>query len=172
MKEGTALETIQTIYNLYKKENIDRHLEKLINLKLLTTKGNLIPASQCYFSNVYQPILEIENMLDDDIFLSQDYLILDNDIDEIKRFFKKIGAQEQIEPLKLNDKINTSILSSSFELKNNYFIEADKKFKPFQSTFTANEYKNIIYIKFLEITNDISFSKLFWDSLISNNHIL
>jgi len=171
VKEGTALETIQTIYYLYKKENIDRHLEKLINLKLLTTKGNLIPASQCYFSNVYQPILEIENMLDDDIFLSQDYLILDNDIDEIKRFFKKIGAQEQIEPLKLNDKINTSILSSSFELKNNYFIEADKKFKPFQSTFTANEYKNIIYIKFLEITNDISFSKLFWDNLISNNHI-
>jgi len=169
--EDNALEAIQTIYNLYKKENIDSYLEQLSNLKLLTTEGSLIPASQCYFSNKYKPTLELGDILDDDIFLSKDYSMLDNDIDEIKRFFKKFGVQERIKPLKLNDKVNKVILSSSFGFKNDYFIEEDKKFKPFQSTFTADEYRNLIFIRFFTETINYKFSKLFWEDLISNSSV-
>lgn len=82
-----ALETIQVIYNLYKKEKIEEMLIQLSELKLLTTNKNLISASQCYFSDTYNPKLKIEEYIKDDIFLSEKYLLLDDDKDRLRIFF-------------------------------------------------------------------------------------
>lgn len=168
VRDDNAFEVIQTIYNLYKKENIDRHLEELLNLKLLTTKGNLIPAVECYFSDTYNPQLKIETNIEDDIFISEDYLSLDSSINEVRRFFKFMGVSEEIKPLKIQDKNLNSILINTYGIQNGYFDEDDKTFKPFQSTFRAKSYKNIITLPFISKINNFSFSKYFWNYIIEN----
>ncbi len=164
--------TIKYIYDLYSNEDIQSDtLNQLTNLNLLTTKGTLIPASRCYFSSNYNPKLQIENILDDDIFLSEDYLSLDADRDEIKRFFKLLGVEENIIPIVITTKESKTNLTSNLGFKNNYFLEPDKKFQPFSSIFTANEYRNVVYFRFMKKTKIYDFSKIFWKDLITNSDI-
>jgi hypothetical protein len=164
--------TIKYIYDLYHNEDIKSDtLNQLTDLNLLTTKGTLIPVSRCYFSDNYNPKLQIENILEDDVFLSEDYLFLDTDKDEIKRFFKLLGVDENITPIIITTKESKTNLTSNFKFKNNYFLESDKKFQPWSSIFTADEYKNIVYIRFMEKTKIYNFSKIFWEDLITNSDI-
>jgi hypothetical protein len=164
--------TIKYIYDLYHNEDIKSDtLKQLTNLNLSTTKGTLLPASRCYFSGNYNPKLQIENILDDDIFLSEDYLSLDADRDEIKRFFKLLGVEENIIPIVITTKECKTNLTSNLGFKNNYFLEPDKKFQPLSSIFTADEYRNIVYLRFMKKTKIYDFSKIFWKDLITNSDI-
>jgi hypothetical protein len=168
ISSDNTIKTIQTIYNLYKKENINCYLEQLSRLLVLTTNDNLCAASEIYFSDNYNPRLKLETILSDCNFLSEKYLLLDDNKDELRLFFKKIGVQECIEPIVVGEKKNKNILIQEYNFQNEYFLEADKKFQPFSSIFTADEYENIIYIRFLNKTETYDFSKIFWKDLISN----
>lgn len=157
-----AIETIQTIYNLYKKENISSHLSELNRLNLLTTDGNLLSASECYFSKKYNPKLEIDTILGNDIFLSEDYLQLDNDKDEIRRFFKFLGVKDEISLLTYHGKYteNNLIIQG---LNSDYF----NKYSNNRYAMRMHSYYNSITLSYLENTNDFSFSKVFWDHVIT-----
>jgi hypothetical protein len=170
--DKNAIETIQTIYNLYKKENINSYLEQLSKLRILTTKSTLLPLSECYFSDNYNPKLKLETVLSDNIFLSENYLLLDNDKDEVRLFFKKMGIQESIDPMVINEKKNKVILIQEYNFRKEYFEESDKKFRPYHTIFTADEYKNSIYIKHIFNLSNLEFSKLFWDYIINNTSFL
>lgn len=163
-----AIETIQTIYSLYKKEKIEDKLAQLVDLKLLTKTGLLISASKCYFSDKYNPKLKIEENIRDDIFLSEKYLLLDDDKDHLRIFFKYMGVQEEISILTIKEKTTKEILIDYYGLKKEYFTLADKKFSPFVSTFTADIYQDINILPFLSKTNSFQFSKLFWNTVIQN----
>lgn len=157
-----AIETIQTIYNLYKKENISSHLSELNRLNLLTTDGNLLFASECYFSKKYNPKLEIDTILDNDIFLSEDYLQLDNDKDEIKRFFKFLGVKEEISLLTYHGRYTENDLTIQ-GLNSDYF----NKYSNNRYDMRMHSYYNAITLAYLENTNDFSFSIVFWDNVIT-----
>lgn len=162
VKEDNALEVIQTIYNLFKKERIDEELTKLSQLKLLTTKGSLIPASQSYFSNNYKPRLEIENILDEDIFLNSDYLKLDEDKNEVKRFFKFMKVQEGIKIIKFNGRIKKDrLINQGFS--SNYFSHYSNN----TYNMPMHTYLNISTFSFLEKTGN-NFLKLLWNDIIHN----
>ena len=164
IKKENAIETIQNIYNLYKKEKIEEELAQLKELKLLTQKGTLIPASKCHFSATYSPRLDIENILDEDVFLSEKYLILDeNNKSEIKRFFKFMGVHEGIEVIRYQGRKSISFLiNKGFQ---------DDYFKHFCShskwTMRINEYSNVTKVSFLKKTNQ-KFFKLFWQDIVTN----
>lgn len=49
-----------------------------------------------------------------------------------------------------------------------YFEEDDKKFTPFVNEFTADEYENIINLKYIFKTKNYNFSKKFWKDVINN----
>lgn len=55
------------------------------------------------------------------IFLSKDYLSLDDNKDEIKRFFKFLGVQENITPIIITSKESKVNLITNFNFKNEYF---------------------------------------------------
>lgn len=164
-----AIETIQTIYRLYKKEKIEYLLAQLVHLKLLTKTGSLVSASRCYFSDKYNPKLKIEENINDNIFLSDKYLeVLSDDKDEIKRFFKCMGVQEEISIFTIEEKTSKEILIDYYGLEKEYFNLADKKFSPFVTTFTADTYQDINTLSFLLKTDSFQFSKLFWNTVIQN----
>ncbi len=164
-----AIETIQVIYSLYKKEKIEDKLTQLSDLRLLTKTGKLISASKCYFSDEYNPKLNIEEKIEDDIFLNEKYLeVINDDTDEIKRFFKCMGVQEVISIFTIEEKTSKETLIDYFGLKKEYFNLADKKFSPYVNTFTADTYQGINTLSFLLKTDSFQFSKLFWNTVIQN----
>lgn len=159
-----AIETIQTIYRLYKKEKIEDKLAQLADLKLFTKTGSLLAASQCYFADEYNPKFKIEENIKDDIFLSEKYLdAINDDKDEIKRFFKLMGVQDSIIVLNINEKIPKETFIQAYGLQKEYFIHKLNGYG-----FSTDSYKDIIFLSFLSKLNNFSFSKLFWDFVIKN----
>jgi hypothetical protein len=159
-----AVDTIRTIYNLYKKNDInDTHLKKLNELKLLTRIGGLVTAADCYLSDTYVPTLPLGDTLTADIFVSESYLPPGADIPEWKRFFKIIGVQDTVSLQSFNPKITEGELSKK-GIKDEYLEAPDKKF--YGGAFTADKYANLASLYLLHQTNQIAFSRLFWDAVI------
>lgn len=163
-----TLGTISTIFSLYSKNEIGKdELEKLYELKLLTSKGSLLPARLCYFSDTYNPRLKLQVELSDDIFISESYLSVNADKDEWKRFFKMMGVKDGITAISY-PKTSSTQLIQEYQFLNDYFEAEDKFFAPFLSTFQANEYSELTTLLFLVKSNHIKFLKIFWSDVIKN----
>lgn len=158
---------ITDLFFLYKKGVLDDALlNDLSKIKILTQKGSLIPVKECYLSNYYKPRVELEMLIQKDFFISEEYCENKLEIDEWKRFFKKLGAKEGISILNYLDKYNKQQLLSK-GIKDEYFNEDNKKFKPFQSVFIANEFERIVSIEFLDHTiNNSKVAKILWENII------
>jgi hypothetical protein len=116
-KENT-MKTIKMLFVLFQKGNIEKkELHELKKLKLLTTRGTLMPADQCFFSDQYEPRLPLEEYLKakEDKFLSIDYVISNiprrenEDLAEWRRFFSMFGVQEDLHPIIFNRKLLRAI---------------------------------------------------------------
>lgn len=106
-----AIKTMRDIYMLYSKGVLDNEtLSKLGDLKILTQKGGLVAANQCYLSDIYKPRLPLEELISEDMFVSESYLSSHCDKDEWKRFFKMIGTKEGIERIKIEEKYNVDLI--------------------------------------------------------------
>lgn len=164
-----AVKTMHDLFSLYKKGDLAAGmLSSLSNLKLMTAQGCLLKASECFLSKIYLPRLEIEGVLNKDIFVSDVYLTTKADTDEWKRFFKLLGVQDGINCIISEEKISRTELVSKGLLEG-YFLEDDKKFTPAISTFTADSYGNISNLKFSHnLKDNYLFSKVFWGDVINN----
>lgn len=155
------------LFSLYKKGVLDDALLNDLNkIRILTQNGSLIPVKESYLSNYYKPRVELEKVIRKDIFISESYCENKLEIDEWKRFFKKLGACEGISTLTYQDKLKKEILISK-GIQEGFFTEDDKLFKPNYSTFRADEFENLISIEFLmDIINNLKAAAIFWQDLI------
>lgn len=163
-----AITIVRELFNLYKNGSLSKEiLQQLNGLKLLTTTGSLHSAKDCYFSNYYNPRLKIEDLLEIDNLISELYCTNLNEKDDWKIFFKHLGVEEGISKKILKDKFSSS--STDIDIISTYFNTDDKKFKPFVSEFTANEFSNITTLKLSKFTeNNFKFASPFWSDYINN----
>ena len=164
-----AIQTIRDLFSLYRKGNLKEDLIiQLSKIKLLTQKGSLCPAKDCFLSDYYKPRLEIEKIIEKDIFVSESYCVNSLEKDEWKRFFKLLGVQEGISILSYKDKHSTSkFIDDGFKCE--YFEADNKKFTPFYTTFTADSYRDIITLNYIQLTeNSPKFAFKFWSDYIEN----
>lgn len=164
-----ALQTVRDLFSLYRKGNLKEELIKqLSKVKLLTQSDDLCPAQDCFFSDYYKPRLEIEEIIEKDIFINESYCENVLEKDEWKRFFKMLGVREGITTLPYKNKLSKSVLIN-VEFNNKYFETTDKKFTPWYTTFTADEFSNIITMNFIQLTeNNFKFAFKFWSDFIEN----
>ena len=81
--QENAIGTIRMLFRLFQNHHIEKtDLMKLKKLKLLTTRGSLRTADECFFSKRYKPRLDIEQFLSmkEDLFISSDYITFDIDV--------------------------------------------------------------------------------------------
>ena len=90
-----AIEVGRYLFKAFKKGEID-YLYKLSDIKLLTSKGNLLRASDCYLSTKYVPVFELQSFSDIDIFVSEQYVSNYENVNDWKAFFTSIGVEEDI----------------------------------------------------------------------------
>ena len=164
-----ALQTIRDLFSLYRKGNLKEDLiRQLSRIKLLTQRDSLCPAKDCFLSDYYKPRLEIEKIIEKDIFVNESYCANGLEKDEWKRFFKIIGVQEGISTLSYPNSISRLDLINA-EFKGNYFETKDKKFTPFQTTFTADCFSDVISMNYIQLTeNSPKFAFEFWSDYIEN----
>ena len=167
-----AIEIGRFLFSTSKKEDIfseisDRDLK---HIKFLTTHKTLKEASELYFSSIYKPELNFEDLYDEDIYLSNDYISDENDVDEWKIFFKKMG-------------IIISLDLKEIKKEYSYFEETDiedivktawekSKLKknlgwPYHPKYIILEYYPLIKIK----NSDYRFSIYFWNKVFEKEYI-
>lgn len=87
-----AIEVIRFIFSNNKENQVfTLPSYRLRNLRFLTQQGTLKPISQLYLSNNYRPHLQIEHLLDRDIFISDAYIKYIKEIPDWLFFFQKLG---------------------------------------------------------------------------------
>lgn len=90
--EDNAIEVIRFIFSNNKENQVfTLPSYRLRNLRFLTQQGTLKPISQLYLSNTYRPHLQIEQLLDRDIFISDAYIKKITEIPDWLFFFQKLG---------------------------------------------------------------------------------
>jgi hypothetical protein len=162
-EENTFVE-MKKFFDMFTKGKLsDDIMNKLSNIDVLTSKNKLLKVSKCYFPDIFNPELKLEGILDKDIFLNEKYLFDNSDKDKVKDFFKKLGVKQKISILNKKEKTNKNELTI---LKTEYFNTEDKKFQPFQSIFTVDEYSNLITFKYINYTFEYEFAKVFWGYII------
>ncbi|MBN1042901.1 ATP-binding protein [Clostridium botulinum] len=170
INEDNAIPEIQKLFSLYRKGDLKENLiEQLSEIKLMTNKDTLLKASKCYLSDFYSPRLKIENILKEDMFISEKYCYNIHEKEEWRRFFKILGVNDGIKPIQFKKKESKSMLLN-YGIEADFFITENMKFKPFISIFWADEFSNIIslnLINYIENNNKLSF--LFWKDFIENN---
>lgn len=164
-----AIQTIRDLFSLYRKGNLKEDLIKqLSRIKLLTKKGSLCSAKDCFLSDYYKPRLEIEKIIEEDIFVCETYCVDALEKDEWKRFFKMLGVNQGISALSYQNKYSKLELINA-EFKCEYFETKDKKFTPFQTTFTADFFRDITTMNYIQLTeNSPKFAFKFWSDYIEN----
>ena len=170
INEDNAIPEIQKLFSLYRKGDLKENLiEQLSEIKLMTNKDTLLQASKCYLSDFYSPRLKIENILKEDMFISEKYCYNIHEKEEWRRFFKILGVKDGIKPIQFKEKESKSMLLS-YGIEADFFITENMKFKPFISTFLADEFSDIISLNLIDyIENNNKLSSLFWKDFIENN---
>lgn len=166
---SNAIDAIQDLFRLFEKGELKEELiEQLSEIKLLTKKGKLIPANQCHLSDFYSPRFAIEELLGLDIFVSEKYCLDEDDENEWKRFFIKMGVQEKAQVLTCIEKTKSDVFTQ-YGCESEYFSSEQNRFTPRRQTFTADEFSNIKSIRYLEYSkNSIDFSLVFWKDVLEN----
>lgn len=164
-----ALQTIRDLFSLYKKGNLrEDSIRQLSRIKLITKRGLLCPAEDCFLSDYYKPRLEIEKLIQNDIFVCETYCVDILEKDEWKRFFRMIGVHEGIRALQFTKNLNHSALTA-VGFNDKYFESDDKKFKPYQSTFRADCFSDLTTMNYIQLTeNNPKFAFKFWSDYIEN----
>jgi len=164
-----AVQTISDLFSLYKKGTLNSNLlKKLSRINLLTQKGTLCPAKDCFLSDYYVPRLQIGKILDKDIFVSEIYCSNVREKDHWKQFFKILGVQDGISPIKITKRLEKSFLINS-NFKKEYFENDDQKFTPFLTTFKSDAFNNLTTLNYISDTEDnLEFASIFWRDFIEN----
>lgn len=164
---NNAVDAITDLFFLYKKGELKEDLiRKLDRIKLLTMQGSLCRAKDCFLSDYYTPRLQIEDVLEEDIFVCDSYCRNQADKDEWKRFFKMLGVQEGVNVIIYSAK-NTNNCFIDLGFRKDYFNSYTDYF--YNGKFSAKSFSDMFNLSFLQFADNYFFSVRFWSDVV--NHI-
>ncbi|NDV77818.1 sacsin N-terminal ATP-binding-like domain-containing protein [Dysgonomonas sp. 511] len=170
-------------FNAYKKGLLlEKHFFDLKNCAVLTKKGSLLKAQDCFLSDFYEPELKLERVCDTDFFVSDDYFADGDMKSEWKTFFLKMGIVDDIKSTNLTISISGESDKKKANRFDNIFIEKVKKasekysWVSYDGWTTDNRgysfYATEIYcgdqLPFLQYTSDYQFSKMYFEKVFAN----
>lgn len=169
-----AINVGRYLFEIYQKGLLkDIHYKSLFNLGVITQEGSLKKASSCYLSDFYEPALKIENLYNNDFFISEKYWDNTNNKRDWGSFFIKIGIKQDIE-------VNTEKIefdrNGEWKARFDFALlekvrDASSKVKYTAPSGTWNFYPESIDIKslpFLDLATDYFFSKVFFERVFDN----
>lgn len=144
-----AIETIEKIFKLFQTQDIKKDLSRLKQLKLLTTRGSLIPAECCFFSDQYEPEMLLEEYLKvkEDRFLSFKYVTGEEkaDLFQWRQLFSLMGVQEALHTIEFPHKLNNTE-ANQYGFQKNYLSKISENWNHISG------YSGLKTITFLQYT--------------------
>jgi hypothetical protein len=132
---NNAIEVGKIVYDAFMKGSLNDIPERFLKqLRFLSTKGNLFYADELYLSHYYHPQVDLEELIDDDMFVSEKYSEY-GDINIWKSIFLRLGMSEYINltTRRYNKRI-TEIVSSGVE----EMVSSSKvRYRAFNLSFTT-----------------------------------
>lgn len=169
---SNSVESIRWLFGLFLKNEIGSEIiSRLSKIKLLTTKGSLIPACDCYLSAVYKPRVNFEEILEEDFFVSPDYITNQDPLKDWQRFFDLLGVASGIKSLIIEGRtrIDEDLVKNHFDEA--YFKDKQMSFKPAYNWFWVEEISGIATLRLIEFCSNYEFARLFWADVIQNQDI-
>ncbi|WP_318507847.1 sacsin N-terminal ATP-binding-like domain-containing protein [Bacillus sp. T3] len=158
----------QFVFKVYKSGKLsDLDYQKLKKLWLLTSKSKILLPEKCYLSNLYDPELKIENILNDGNFISENYVEKREDISGWKDLFLKIGVREKVKIFPERGKTYRRTLQSNYPQISTYltdYIDSSNIYpsRTYGYRDSQHQINNFVYVEFMEFLSDYSFAKIFW----------
>lgn len=139
------------------------HYRQLQNLRIFTTNKELIPAKQCYLSDVYEPALKIEKLNPNGHFVSNSYKESKDLPSEWKTFFVKIKVGDNLTLVDGIDGRHNGIPMSY----QSFAVSTAKQTNGYPHLISYNNRLIVSKFTFSEFLNDYHFAKLFWNSVFA-----
>lgn len=163
--EENTFSEMKRFFHMWKEGDIlESELKELSKVKVLTLNGTLKRVSQCYFSNKFNPEFKLETTFEHDIFLDEKYLFNNEEKDQIKIFFKKLGVRDTVKLLSENTRISKINLKKKYNINSNYF--ASDSHKTGYSHLPVESYSSFTSLEFLEQIDNYKFSRVFWNYVL------
>ena len=168
------LKITKFIFDLHKDNKLkEDHYVNLQELPIKTNKG-FKKANQTVLSIAFNPITDFSNVLPNEAYLKEDYLELSNP-PECKSFFKKLNVLDDIEFIKSSKKLSSE-LPKEYVNTSNAFAKEGHNYPHLIGVFYPNIPSSEVsyYLQsfsFLEHTNKVDFSILFWERIFSKYHL-
>ncbi|WP_157492741.1 ATP-binding protein [Echinicola pacifica] len=172
--QDNAINVGRFLFKIYQEGLLkDSHYKGLFNLPVLTQEGSLKKASSCYLSDYYEPAFKIENLYNNDFFISEEYVDNTNNKRDWGSFLIKIGIKQDIEVI--NEKIEFDH-SGNWKERFDFVLlekirEASSKVSYTAPSGTWYFYPESIDIKslpFFDLATDYNFSKVFFERIFEN----
>lgn len=174
-----AIDVGRYLFKAYKKGEIN-YLYKLSDIRLLTVKGNLRRASDCYLSTKYVPVFELQSFCDIDIFITEEYVCSGDNINDWKAFLTSIGVEEDIKWHTERVKVLTDEWKSRFDQRliqlainsseeyswiswEGWTLDPKKGYGFYPNSVSFNSFTNLQYAY-----NNISFSTYLFKRIFDN----
>lgn len=172
-----ALEVGKFIFDISQREDILGKISqsRLSNVGFLTTNGTLKSANELYLSAKYKPEVNIEPLLEADIFISEKYCE-NASIAEWKVFLLKMGVNEDVSNKTMEVKVYDDDYNARFDKSFfDYVIESAQRYKwiAYEGWDLNNGWGcrvlGIYYDSFSFLThcNNYNFSKLVFSRILS-----
>ena len=136
----------------------------------LTTCNSLKSPSELYFSSRYRPDLDIEPLYKADIYVSSDYIERNEDIEEWKVFFKKMGIVSSFELAEIKKERSDFSESSWGDIVETAWEKSKLKKNlgwGYQPQYIILNYYPLIRVKKAEY----SFSQYFWNKVFEQEYV-
>ncbi|MCT2561860.1 DUF4433 domain-containing protein [Chryseobacterium herbae] len=163
-----AVDTIRKIFNLYVKGDVNSIiLGQLKDLQIMTMQGKLIPAKEGFLSTVYRPRLGLQSVLEEDIYISDTYIIDSTSVTKWKAFFLELGTNEGIDIITYEKRLDNATLLS-YGVEETFITRPEHKYTWINSYWVKN-IKNLSTLSLLKYTlTSFEFSTVFWQDVIGN----
>ena len=137
--------------------------QKLSQLSLLTSKGSLRKACFCYLPDSFKPKLPLENLLDEDIFISETYKRKEEEPSVWNRFFSKLMARQEM-VLELHERFFTV----NHEFKNHYreYWDFLQDYLPTFNRNAAHRLSSLLLPRYIQHADRFDFSMAYWKILL------
>lgn len=158
---NNAIEVGKIVYDAFMKGSLNDIPERFLKqLRFLSTKGNLFYADELYLSHYYHPQVDLEELIDDDMFVSRKYSEY-GDINIWKSIFLRLGMSENINltTRRYNKRI-TEIVSIP-KIHESEIVAIETSLKDYNSYINMYGYEIEYYPVILNCTDNIVLTKLF-----------
>ncbi len=138
---------------------------KLQVLPILTKGNSLRKAKICYLANEYEPNLKLEQHIKDDIFISINYIVEQDDIESWKAFWLRLKVRQDMELELYENWFDYN--DPNLHTHNNDYLKFLQPFLPQHKADGRKEIYSILIPRYIQYTTEFDFARQYWELLLS-----